>query len=448
MVLIRSKKMIAFVTVVFLLFLPVFCGADQNGKPDTGEIPDVLVDFGADKAPRYAIIVEKKSQTLFLFSHEKDATREILRFKCSTGVAPGPKTKSGDSKTPDGVYFFIKEHLKKDLTPIYGTRAYPIDYPNVTDRLAGRDGNAIWLHGTNKPLKPRDSNGCIVLQNSDIDALAEYITLNRTPIVIVQNLSYGSDHSRTTVERAGNSLVKDWNRALQEETYHRFLDFYASEYLPDISWWPVWSKLRNDGDNSISIGYGDPSIYRHKDLNVALFDQTVFSETGQIPVGKRKLFFKKIENRYRIVGDEYLVNAVADNKRAAESPIVAVYRNLTFKQGKEETETGIGEMIDGWLKAWSEKNIKAYGDYYARSFRSQGMNRREWLKHKKRLNKKYAYIKVEADNIKLRKGQKRSTATFLQTYQSPGYRAVGNKKLILLQENGRWKIFRETWKKQ
>jgi len=442
---IRSKKVITGVIYVFLLLLPMLCGAGQNEKPQSGLIPDMLVSFGADKAPRYVIIVEKKTQTLFLFSHENDVTREVLRFKCSTGLTSGPKAKSGDSKTPEGVYFFVKEHLKKDLTPIYGARAYPIDYPNIMDRLAGRDGNAIWLHGTNKPLKPRDSNGCIVMENSDIDALAKYITLNQTPIVIVQSRSYRSDPSRTTAGMAGNRLLKDWTKALQDGTYHQFLDFYDSNYLPDISWWPIWSKLRKGNDNSISIGYDQASIYRHKDLYVMLFDQSVFSKTGQAPVGKRKLFFKKNENRYRIIGDEYLTTAFVNNKQATESPLVAVYRNLTVKP---EKEIGIEEMIEGWLKAWSAKDIKAYGDYYAQYFRSQGMNRQRWLKYKKRLSKKYSYIKVEADNIKIQKGEKRSSATFLQTYKSPGYRAIGTKKLILVRENGRWKIFRETWKKR
>ena len=437
--------MITGVTYVFLLLLPMLCGAGQNEKPQSGLIPDMLVSFGADKAPRYAIIVEKKTQTLFLFSHENDVTREVLRFKCSTGLTLGPKAKSGDSKTPEGVYFFVKEHLKKNLTPIYGARAYPIDYPNIMDRLAGRDGNAIWLHGTNKPLKPRDSNGCIVMENSDIDALATYITLNRTPIVIVQSLSFRSDPSRKTAEGDGSSLLKDWTKALQDGTYHQFLGFYDSNYLPDISWWPVWNKLRKGNGNSISIGYDQASIYRHKDLYVMLFDQSVISKTGQAPVGKRKLFLKKNENRYRIVGDEYLTTAVVNNQQATESPLVAVYRNLTVKP---EKETGIEEMIEGWLKAWSAKDIKAYGDYYAENFRSQGMNRQRWLEYKNRLNKKYAYIKIEADNIKIRKGEKRSIATFLQTYKSPGYRAVGTKKLILVRENGRWKIFRETWKKR
>ena len=42
---------------------------------------------------------------------------------------------------------------------------------------------------------------------------------------------------------------------------------------------------------------------------------------------------------------------------------------------------------------------------------------------------------------------KRSSATFIQKYESSGYRAVGEKKLIFKRENGQWKIYRERWKK-
>jgi murein L,D-transpeptidase YafK len=437
--------MITGVAFVFLLLLPILSGAGQNKDPYSDKIPDMLVSFGEDKTPRYAIIVEKETQTLFLFCHENDVTREVLRFKCSTGLTPGPKTKSGDSKTPEGVYFFIKEHLKKDLAPIYGTRAYPTDYPNIMDRMAGRDGNAIWLHGTNKALKPRDSNGCIVMKNTDIDELAGYVTLNQTPIIIVQQLFYRTDASRTGAERAANSLLKDWTTALREGTYHQFLNFYDSNYLPDISWWPVWRKVRKGNDTPISIGNDPVSIYHHKDLYVMFFDQSLFSKSGRLPVGRRKIFLKKNENRYRIIGDEYLTTAVANGKETAKSPLVAAYRKLLVKP---EKESGVEEMIADWLKAWSAKDIKAYGNYYYKDFRSQGMNRKRWLEYKEYLNKKKAFIKVEADNVKIRKDGKRRTATFLQIYTSPGYRAIGTKKLILVREDGRWKIFRETWKKR
>jgi hypothetical protein len=108
----------------------------------------------------------------------------------------------------------------------------------------------------------------------------------------------------------------------------------------------------------------------------------------------------------------------------------------------------IEEVIDGWLQAWSNKDIRQYGKYYAKGFYSNGKNRKAWLRYKDYLNKKYDYIKVTKKNLTIQEGTKKSTATFLQTYQSPGHKAVGTKKLVLIREDGQWKIFRETWKKR
>ena len=152
-------------------------------------VPDVLVFLYPEKGNEYAIVVEKDNQRLFLYGL-KSAYRKIYDMKCSTGEVHGTKTRAGDKKTPEGVYFFTKEHKKRDLSPIYGSKAFPIDYPNLLDRIAGHGGNAIWMHGTNKPIEARDSNGCIVLENDDIDKLAKYITLNRTPVIIVDKLTY------------------------------------------------------------------------------------------------------------------------------------------------------------------------------------------------------------------------------------------------------------------
>ncbi len=442
---IRSRKTIVFVAFMGVLLLATLAGGNQSEESKPVKIPDNLVAFGSDRVPQYAIIVEKQTQSLYLFSHENKTTREVLRFDCSTGEVPGPKTKSGDSKTPEGVYFFTKEHLKKDLSPIYGTRAYPMDYPNILDRVAGRDGNSIWLHGTNKPLKPRDSNGCVVLENSDIDALAKYITLNQTPIIIVQRLSFDADGFPAPAASAVYTLLKDWTKALQDGTYHDYLSFYDPGYLPDISWWPGWNRLKSGLDDRLPILSEQGSIFRLKDLYVLLFDQSIYSGGAKKPVGRRKLFIRKSGDRYRIIGDEYLAAWDVADTASLESPLLAAYRSLILKT---EKETSIKEMIDGWLRAWSAKDIKTYGDYYAKHFRSRGMNRRRWLRYKNRLNRKYAYIKVTAENLKIEKGDSRSIATFMQTYRSPGYRAIGTKKLVLVREDGQWKIFRETWKKR
>ena len=391
----------------------------------------------------YAIVVEKSSQTLFLFAYN-GTFRELHRFPCSTGENPGPKSHSGDSKTPEGVYFFFKEYPEKYLAPIYGTRAFPIDYPNLMDRLAGRDGNSIWMHGTNKPLKPQDSNGCVVLANRDIDVLSKYIVLNRTPIVVVDKLSYHDEDSATASKNAVFKFLSNWNNSLQQGTYHQYLNFYDPEYLPNILWWTDWYQLKNGNHNSnvkVSLALDMISVVKHNDTFVVLFGQNLRLPGTHSPIGTRKLFIKENGHSLRIVADEFQMPV----KESKEYPLVAVYRKLTRPVLKSSE---IEEMIDGWLKAWSAKDIRQYGKYYAKGFHANGKNRKAWLRYKNRLNKKYDFIKVTKENLAIQEGNDKSTATFLQIYQSPNYKAKGTKRLVLIREDGQWKIFRETWKKR
>ena len=447
MVSIRLHELIIGVAVFLFLSLPLHGSAFAGSTVDSKQVPRMLVSFGPNQGTPYAVVVEKKSQTLFLFTYG-DNVREVLRIPCSTGEVEGAKTKSGDSKTPEGVYFFTKEHPKRDLSPIYGSRAFPMDYPNILDRLGSRDGNSIWMHGTNKPLKPRDSNGCIVLKNRNIDALAGYILLNRTPIIVVERLSYASIDSMIVAEKAIRRFLKDWNETLQTGTYHRYLMSYDPDYFPDIAWWPDWNrlnKINKASDTVLSIALDHISIFRHEGVFVVLFDQNISSSNGAKAIGTRKLFLKDTGKGLRIVGDEYQKPPEAERKPHAEYPLIAAYRKLGIGPPSESEIEG---MIKGWLKAWSAKDIQQYGDFYAKAFRSQGMNRKSWLRHKDRLNKKYAYIQVSMKNLVIQKGEDKSIATFQQTYKSPGHQAVGNKRLVVVRENGQWKIFRETWKRQ
>ena len=129
-----------------------------------------------------------------------------------------------------------------------------------------------------------------------------------------------------------------------------------------------------------------------------------------------------------------------------ENPLVATCRHL---KGLSKEDREIPDMIDGWLKAWSSKDIKRYGKYYASNFRSQGeASLKNWLKYKNRLNRKYDYICVSKDNLVINKDKNRCTASFRQTYESNDFKTVGIKQLILIREGGRWKIYRETWKKK
>ncbi|MCP4050865.1 MAG: nuclear transport factor 2 family protein, partial [bacterium] len=159
--------------------------------------------------------------------------------------------------------------------------------------------------------------------------------------------------------------------------------------------------------------------------------------------------------RFSIIGEEYQP-APEDGKQ--ENPLIAASRIIKTRPviaavSPEQPKTvkadvkGIKQMIEGWLKAWSSKNIAEYGNYYASDFRSQGMNKKSWINYKDRLNKKYKYINVSMNKLTVQKGKKRHIVSFIQHYESSGFKAVGRKILILKREGGQWKIYRESWKK-
>lgn len=433
-------------------------GAAADKKDGGRQVPDVLVAFDAGEAG-YAIVVEKQNQRLFLYDLGANF-RRILSFNCSTGEVAGSKSRSGDKKTPEGVYFFTQMHRKRDLAPIYGSRAFPMDYPNLLDRIAGRDGNSIWMHGTNKPLKPRDSNGCVALNNVDIDRLAKYITLNRTPIIVVDTLSYLPVASAQQSGRSALDFLSRWAASIEKGTYHDYLKHYDADYVPDIAWWPDWSNIRKktaDTDRAVSLELKNRMVFKNDDIFVALVDQVVTLSGKSAYAGTRKLFFVEKNDRYRIVGDVY--QAVPEKRKSVSSrnPLIAVAQTLLVppktivaRQEKKspDPDRQIPDMIDAWLRAWSAKDIQTYGSYYSRSFRSQGgASLDAWLDYKRRLNRKYKYIRVTKRNLSVKQGKTQSVATFVQDYRSNRLNTLGTKKLILVRENGRWKIFRESWKK-
>lgn len=433
------------ISLLVLLVAPVGAGA-ASGSDRPGLIPDLFVSMPASERPTYALVVEKKSQQLTLFKY--DGQFEVIEtMKCSTGKARGDKKISGDKKTPVGAYFFTREFSDQELAPLYGTRAFPIDYPNLMDRREGRNGYAIWMHGTNRPLKDRDSNGCIALVNQDIDKLSEYISLKDTPILIAEKIDYKPYARAQSEDAAVRKFLAAWSNALATGTYHDYLAHYDAQYLPDISWWMQWLNTRRPSPSAtgvIATRLDYLGIYKHRELYVAIFDQRLSVGAIDALAGRRKIFIADIEGNPRIVGDTFMAADGAQPKQTGGYPLVAAARTLRSRHSGDEA---IAQLIDRWLAAWSGKDIKAYGDCYAQHFRSKRMDKQKWLAYKERLNKTYSFIHVTGENIKIFRDQDRATVTLFQTYASNAIKAKGIKTLSLRLEDGKWKIFRETFRK-
>ena len=436
---------IFFILLILLTGLAIPCGAFQKDfKNDFKKVPDALVFMPENTN---ALLVEKSTQRIFLYSSDKEKIREVYVFPCSTGENDGIKSRAGDKKTPEGVYFFKNEYEDRYLAPIYGKKAFPTDYPNFLDKLAGRDGSAIWLHGTNKKLKPKDSNGCVAMNNSEIMQLSKYISLNSTPMVVVDKIVYTDRKSLDSEKNKICKMLKNWAASFENGDYHDYLQFYDSSYFPDMTWWQRWWKIRQKVKKnglSFKVLKGQAGIYRSGDVFVTLFDIGLGLSEKHVELGKKEIFIRKTVQGYKIIGDTF--QTLSHKPAKAENLVCRAAEKLVFKA--EHAKFSFIKMVEEWLKAWSSKDMKKYAQFYSENFYSDKMNKSRWVARKKRLAHKYRQIHVTAKNIKVHKGKNKTVVSFFQVYRATGFSVKGIKRLVLVKKGNLWKIYRESWKRR
>jgi hypothetical protein len=279
--------------------------------------PAISVPAAVITLPRgeYALLVEKQTQRFYVYGQEDGVPwmTRVFDAACSTGEAPGPKQVEGDKKTPEGIYFVIDEHLEKDLTPIYGPRAFPTDYPHLLDRQQGKTGYAIWIHGTDKPLKAMDTNGCIALENKDVRRLSGYVTRLVTPVIIQQTIQYADPREVAKWKTDLTGFVNQWIQAHLTGTAEDYQAFYLPESLPDSREWKTWEVHRQkavDSGAPFQIKTSGMGIYRHVDMFVVTMDVELSQGAKHFLLGRRRLFVQIRKNMetaetFLIAGDEF-----------------------------------------------------------------------------------------------------------------------------------------------
>jgi len=325
----RNGLTVCVMILVLPLISPAICESNSTTACVKG-IPDAFSMMNIEKGVAHALLVEKMTQTLFVYAFEEHACRELYRFECSTGEVSGEKKHSGDRKTPEGVYFFTGKFSRKYLTPIYGSRAYPLDYPNALDRFAGRSGYSIWMHGTDSGLKPNSSNGCIVLQNKDIQKLDAVITPKLTPIIIVPKIKYVSPGAGETVNASIADFLYGWCRTIETGDCSAYQSFYQAGYNPPVSWWRKWEQVRRflSGENPFEIRCERLSIFHCRGVYVAIFDLILGGHDSRLRIGRKKIFLSPDSTGYKIVGDQYLEIAEGLSPSGIEEPLTAAGRRF------------------------------------------------------------------------------------------------------------------------
>ncbi|MFH1135959.1 MAG: L,D-transpeptidase family protein [Pseudomonadota bacterium] len=271
-------------------------------------IPDALIEPGAGPG-RKIIVVEKSTQQLYVYEFKMGRYYLHKNYDCSTGENIGDKKVQGDKRTPEGTYLFVKKALEHELAPIYGVLAFPMDYPNFWDQREGKNGMGIWMHGTNKILAPRDSNGCIALDNVDIIELEPLVSLYDTPIIIYDKIRYKTGEAMNREAARVKAFIESWRKAWVKKDAKAYQEKYALDFVSDdgknYTGWLEHKKRLNEVYKNIRVDLGRLRIYRHRpDILVALFDQ-YYQGDSFVSDGEKRLFIRESRDGLKIAAESW-----------------------------------------------------------------------------------------------------------------------------------------------
>lgn len=294
-----------FLTVGFLVEDSFSAPVKQPIIREDELVPKAVLSWPDDSFENI-ILVDKNEQKILVYSRN-DLFRPEKVYKCSTGENDGPKTKKDDRRTPEGIYFFTKSFVDRELTPIYGVRAFPINYPNEVDKMEGKGGYGIWFHGTNKPLKPKDSNGCIVLDNGNIDDLANYVKLNETPVIISSNIEMVKPEELEREASSAIELVEKWRRAWEDKNFDDYISYYHRDFFSgnkNRQQWKAYKARLVEKYSEFNVEIDGLQLLRNDGLMMARFRQN-YSATGHNSYGIKTLYFKKNSKEWRIIREVF-----------------------------------------------------------------------------------------------------------------------------------------------
>lgn len=327
---------------IFLLQLISISVAWANSSQEKF-LPAALLKMGQSYG-HHVLIAEKSTHRLYLFSQQDSLPHLLKTFDVATGKNAGNKFFQGDHRTPEGIYRFTDFLTHKDLVSkhgqkvgsIYGVGAFVMDYPNPIDLLKGKTGGGIWLHSTND--EPRidnglDSRGCIVSTNKDLIEISQYLELDRSQVVVVQDLHYVSESTWRRNQKEIEKTLEDWLLSWQEM---RIKD-YLSHYNPDFFYDPIRKNFEQFKayKKNIFRQKTRPEIIM-KDLTIlssgeyvkVTFTQEYSSESLQ-DVGRKTLYLKRDDYyRWKIVAELWSKLGVPEGDMVAFTPKQRYFETL------------------------------------------------------------------------------------------------------------------------
>jgi murein L,D-transpeptidase YafK len=317
-----APTLVAFISTLTLSitsFSQVIGVPPENEIGQKGDLPSNIYLLDGEFSQHVAI-AEKATHTLHLYKNMKGSPKHIKSYPMATGKTAGNKINQGDLKTPEGIYLLTSFLNQKQLfdrygqeAKMYGTGAFVLNYPNVMDERAQKTGSGIWLHSTDdesRISKGLDSKGCLVIANQDLRDISQYIDLQNTPVIIVQELYFLRKETWETNRNTIVNTVNEWVNSWKNEDLNSYIDFYHPTEFKDSSkknrdHLKAYKRSVFQQPGKPQINISNISILSNNDYTVVQFQQN-YASASINDTGKKTVFLKRDHNyKWKIVAEVF-----------------------------------------------------------------------------------------------------------------------------------------------
>ncbi|MEE9448251.1 MAG: L,D-transpeptidase family protein, partial [Arenicellales bacterium] len=201
---------------------------NSSSPASRGLIPSSIIQLSAEQ--KSIVYVDTELARLYVYKNEGGKLSLSINNYTTIGEKGSHKRLEGDERTPVGVYHITRFIKDRDLPPLYGTGAFPINYPNEIDRRHQRTGYGIWLHGTHPESfnrVPLASDGCVAMSNPDFDLIKPLIEAkNQTTVIISDKTDWIAPKDLDVTRNVFNALLQTWVSDWESRDAEQYLRHY------------------------------------------------------------------------------------------------------------------------------------------------------------------------------------------------------------------------------
>lgn len=387
---------------------------------------------GDSSGPPLFIAIDKGEQQLLLFEQRSPLSlRE--RYRCTTGENEGDKYVEGDLRTPEGVYF-TEVRLDSGLDfDLYGDLAYTLNFPNPVDRIMGKTGSGIWIHGRGHPIVPRETKGCIALENPDMGRLDPRLAPG-LPVIIAQDVDWVEDTETHDETQHLVQRVQDWAEAWGDRS-EKFFDFYDPQRftLAEGSFDAFRAHKESIFRSApwLQVAVNDVRVIEGPGYWVTYFGQYYRSPSLHSEGTKRLYWMADASGEPRIVAEEWIMGQQLG------------LEDMYVQDRSQELE----QVVEAWRSAWESGDMETYLGFYDESANQDGRYGIAAIRaHKEQVWATGAAMHVGIENLEVHMNGGGMAVSFMQDYQAGEYEDRGVKTLIFVSRGENWRIVSETWR--